>query len=449
MRSPKMTRAIVAAAALLALAPAAASATGRHPNLNAPKHSGAGGCRIDLISEPHTITSGESVQLFGQLRCPPGTNVEGQTVTVFERSRAAGKSAFQILATPTTGAAGSYSAIASGVTFDSVYYASALGARSASKLVKVAPAITTGVVGKSTDAQLFTGRRNSVVFTGMVNPEDSGAELVLQRENSTSVEEWHAIQFAHVNEGDKYTFTHTFVVPGDANVRVVVRPHSKFTVRGISESLSFEISQAENEHLTINSESDPISYGQPAKISGILKEGANQKVTLFSRPRGSSTFTKVGEATTNGSGEYSFIEEPHQNTIYRVSGLGRNSSALFEGVKYVLTAGVSSKTVQAGQSLTFSGTVTPGAGHVVYLERENTYGHGFHVVETATVGETSTYSITHFVFGAGTQVFRVKVPGNPENQSVSSELFKEEVTPAPLGSLQPAPLGKPLSEGQV
>jgi hypothetical protein len=449
MRSPKLTQAVVAAAALLALAPATASGAGRHPHLNAPKHPGTGGCRIDLISEPHTITSGESVQLFGQLRCPGSTSTEGKTVTVFERARTAGKSTFQALATATTGAGGSYSAIASNVTADSVYYASALGARSASKLVKVAPAVTTSVVGKSPDAQLFTGRRNSVVFTGTVSPGDAGAELVLQRENSTSIEEWHAIQFAQVNEGEKYTFTHTFVVPGDANIRVVVRADGKFTVRGISESLSFEISQAENEHLTINSESDPISYGQSTKISGTLKEGASQKVTLFSRPRGSSTFTKVGEATTDGSGEYSFLVEPHQNTIYRASGLERTSAALFEGVKYVLTAGVSSRTVQAGQSLTFSGTVTPGEGHVVYLERENAYGHGFHVVDAATVGAKSTYSITHFVFGAGPQVFRVKVPGNPENQSVSSELFKEEVTPAPLGSLQPAPPSKSPSEGQV
>ena len=43
--------------------------------------------------------------------------------------------------------------------------------------------------------------------------------MVLQRENSTSVEEWHSIQRGVVGEGGKYSITHKFVIPGEANLR--------------------------------------------------------------------------------------------------------------------------------------------------------------------------------------------------------------------------------------
>jgi len=459
MRSPKLTYAIAATAAMLALSPAAASAAGRHPHLNASRHSGAGGCRIDVFSEPSTITSGEAVQVFGMLRCQPGTNAEGQTVTVFARPRKAGKSAFQTLGTTTTGAGGSYSIIDSNVTSDTVFYASALGARSANKQTRVAPQVTLAAVGHAADSQLRTGVRNRVVFSGAVSPADAGAQLVLQRENAVSTEEWHAIQFGVVGEGGTYSLVHTFRIPGDANIRVLVRRGGKFSVRGISESLSFEISQAENPLLTINALPDPISSGQSVTISGTLKGASKKQVTLLSRPHGPlSPFTKVAEMTTNDNGEYSFVEEPHQNTIYHVTGEGVTSAALFEGVKYVLvasvkyppTANVTAKATPAGQPLIFSGTVTPDhPGHVVYLERENAFGGGFHVADVGTVTETSTYSITHYLFGNGKQVYRVRVPGDPENQAVSSELFDEEVTPAPLGSLQPVPASRQPDEGQL
>ena len=127
------------------------------------------------------------------------------------------------------------------------------------------------------------------------------------------------------------------------------------------------------------------------------------------------------------------------------------SATLFEGVKYAFTAGVSATTVQAGQPLTFSGIVTPNHfGQVVYLERQNASGGGFHVVDVGTVTLGSTYSITHYLFGFGKEVFRLKVPGNLENQGVSSSPpFAIEVTPAPVGALRPVPPSKLPQEGKV
>jgi hypothetical protein len=114
------------------------------------------------------------------------------------------------------------------------------------------------------------------------------------------------------------------------------------------------------------------------------------------------------------------------------------SAALYEGVKDVLTAAVSQSTIQASQALAFTGTVAPDhTGHIVYLERQNVGNGNFHVVEVATVGAGSAYSIAHTVYEPGTKVFRVRIPGGPENEGAASVPFTIQVTPAPASSLTP------------
>jgi hypothetical protein len=449
MRSIKLRPALAAAALSLALAPSAALAA-KHSKPNAHRHASPAGCHLTIFAEPRVVTGGEPVQVFGQVGCPgAGASAISQAVTIYERSK--GTPGFKVVGTATTGPGGFYSMIPPTVTTDSFFYARAVGARSANRPVRVAPQVTLATPPTAPDgAQLRTGKRNAVTFAGSVSPADAGAEVLLQRENSASFEEWVPIQRGVVSPGGTFSMSHRFIVPGDANIRVIVRPHGNFSVRGVSNTLSYEISQAQNPKLTLNASADPISYGQPVTLSGILAGGANQKVTLLSHPRGQKAFTKVTEATTNGSGEYTFAEKPLQNTYYRVTSGAINSAVLFEGVKYVLTAAVSATTIPAGQSLTFSGTVTPDhVGHVVYLERENLFGGGFHVADVGTVTSASTYSIGHFVFGSGKQVFRIKVPGDPENQAISSTPFAIVVTPSPAALLHPAPAGKLPGEGKV
>jgi hypothetical protein len=447
MRSIKLTAAVAAAATLLMLAAAGASARPL-----GHKHAGAGGkCRIDLLAEPHMITSGESVEVFGQLLCLTGTT-EGQTVTVYGHS--VGSPGLKVFGTATTTAGGFYSLVQSDVTTDSFYYASALGARSATRVVHVAPVVTLG--GPSEKLTLYTGFRNRVTFTGAVSPADAGAQLALQRENAASSEEWHTIQLGAVGPGGVYAVVHTFVAPGDANIRVVVRRHGKFSVRGISNTLSYGISQRENPSLTVDTTAYSTPYGSPVTLSGVLASGAGKTVTLDARTFGKG-LAPVATTTTTAGGDYTFVVTPLQNTAYQASGGGVKSAVLFEGVKYILTAASPVNTVQAGQPLTFSGTVTPGGSGetIVYLERENASGGGFHVVDVGTVvpGPTpqsaGTYSITDYVFGTGKAVFRVKVPGNPDNQQVSSQTFPVEVTQAPPGSLKPVVQPKVPSEGTV
>lgn len=446
MRSTKITSALAAVAALAALAPAGAAAANKHIG-QLKHHAAPGRCHVSLFAEPHIVTNGESAQLFGQLLCPGGTVTSGLPVTVYEHS--VGQPGFHVIGTPSTGAGGFYSIVTPTVAANSTFYASAGSSRSATRAIKAAPLVT--FEGPSQNAQLLTGKRNVVTFKGTVKPEDRGAEIVLQREASTSVEEWHAIQRGTVGEGGAYSITHKFVIPGDANLRVVVRPHNRVSFRGVSETRSYVISQAENPNLTLESSQDPIPFGQTITLSGAVKAGANQQLTLLARKRiPGAPFTPIAKTTSGNEGKYSFTQAPQENTSYRVTGGGVSSAVLFEGVKYVLTAGASAGTVQSGQIVTFSGTVTPiRTGHVVYLERENLVGGGFHVVDVGTVGTDGKYSIPHTTFGQGKQVYRVKVPGDPANQAVSSSTFTVEVTPAPGQALRPVAPPKLPGEGQV
>jgi hypothetical protein len=443
MRSTKMTSALGAVAALAVLAPAGAVAA--HPHVG--KRSHPGNCHVSMYAEPRQVTDGETAQLFGQFVCPSGATTSGQTVTVYEHS--VGSPGFQVLGTPATGAGGFYSILAPALTRDANFYARVAGARSATKPIKVAPLVVLN--GPTENTQLLTGKHNVVTFTGTVTPADQGATVVLQREQKTSSEEWHAIQFGTVGAGGVFTIVHKFVIPGDANIRVVVRRQNRATTRGISNTRSYVISQAQNPNLTLESSQDPIPFGQTITLSGAIKAGANQQLTLLARKRTpGSTFTPVATTTSGSEGKYSFGQAPQENTSYRVTGAGISSAVLFEGVKYVLTAAASAGTVQSGQAVTFSGTVAPiRAGHVVYIERENQFGGGFHVVDAGTVGEDGKYSIAHTAFGQGKQVFRVKVPGDPANQAVSSATFSVTVTPAPGQALRPVPPAKLPGEGQV
>jgi hypothetical protein len=441
MRSTKLITVVAVASALLMLSPAGASA--RHPDR---KHASSplGSCRISLFAEPHAITSGESVQVFGQLQCT-GPSDEGQTVTVYQHT--AGVPAAKIAATLTTGAGGFFSLVQPNVVLDTAFYATGMGATSPTRRIRVAPVVT--VSGPSEAKPLFTGFRDRVTFNGTVSPTDTGATIVLQRENATSKEEWHLIQLGVVGPGGVYSITHDFHAPGDANLRIVVRRHGGLSVRGFSPTLSYGISQKENPNLTIHTSAYSVAYGSPVTLSGILAGGAGKVVTLESHTAGKA-FATVTTATTTPGDEYKFVVTALADTAYRVTSGGLTSTVLFEGVKYILTAGVSTKTVQSGQPVTFAGTVTPAnVGKTVYLERENPLGGGFHVADVGTVAAGGTYSITHYVFGSGKPVFRVKVPGDPSNQQTSGETFQIEVTSPKSGALKPVLQPKVPTEGTV
>src|SRR6202035_4822689 len=98
---------------------------------------------------------------------------------------------------------------------------------------------------------------------------------------------------------------HHFVVPGDANIRVVVRPR-EVNVAAATTPLSYEISQTENPRLTIETTADPLAYTQSATISGVLAGAApGTQVTLLARTLDAG-FAPLVTARTGAGGAYDF-----------------------------------------------------------------------------------------------------------------------------------------------
>jgi hypothetical protein len=455
MRTTKLFTALAATIALTV--PAAAAAAPARNLTRTHFQTPGGGCVVTLIAQPYQIASGESAQLFGRLHCVGGADT-GQTVTVYEQ--AAGTPGFTTLGTATTGTGGFYSIVAPKLTSDTAFYAGTATASSGEKVVKVAPVVT--LAGPTENSQqgnegaaLLTGPGHRVTFTGAVSPADVGAEVVLQRQNVSGgfswFEQWRAIQLGVVGPGGVYSISHVFVLPGDANLRVLVRRHRRFDIRGLSNTLSYEISQPENSSLTLKASSNPITDGQTVTLTGKVAGASGAPVTLTAHTDGSDPFSTVATTTTNGAGEYSFVQSPQTSTYYQVDSGSAKSTVQFEGVKYILTASVSTEAVHSGEPVTFSGTVTPvHAGHPVYVERMNIGPRaGFHVVDVGAVSATGTYTITDYLFGYGTGVYRVVIPGDFANQAQPSQTFTITVTGATPSLVAPLPAPALPGEGQV
>jgi hypothetical protein len=442
MRLRKLGTALVAATSLLALAPAAASAH-KHPS---PRER----CRIDIKLMPALVSAGESTEVSGQLSCGHRVSPGAQTVQLY--AHVAGTAGYVPVGSTTTEAGGAYKLTSPVEDANTSFYVRSSGAQSERRRLRVEAQVT--LTGPPEGTQIETGAPNQETFSGTVTPTtDVGARVILQRQNAVSGEEWHRIGVGQVETGGGYTIKHIFRVPGDASIRVLVRSDG-LNVPSASTPLEYEISQAQNPSLTIASSADPISYGQQVTISGVLAGATTpQTVTLLGRTVHQQGFAPIAEVSTSPGGTYSFpAQAPVNSTLYRVRAAGQKSAVLYEGVRDVLTAAASPTTLPAGQTVTFSGTVAPDhAGHVIYLERENASGSGFHVVQVGHILPGSVYSIVHQVYVPGTKVYRIDIPGGPENGRALSQPFTIQVTPAPASALTTeAPGNSSLpSEGQT
>ncbi|HEX4436283.1 MAG TPA: hypothetical protein VH061_05750 [Solirubrobacteraceae bacterium] len=451
MRSHKLTSAVMAAAAVLALA-TAGSAAARKPHHIAARHGvHAGVCRVSLNVAPRLVTTGESALAYGQGTCAAGTNA-GQTVTLYER--AAGSPGFSVVGTTTTDEHGFYQLATGALTSNTSFYTAIGTSRSHERSVRVVAVVSlTGPPEtKTLFAGIHTGRRNAVTFSGTVSPDDAGATVVLQRENAIRGNEWHRISRpVLVDTSGNFSVTHAFVVPGASSIRVLVRSNHR-NIASPSNVLSYAISQSENPSLTIESSQDPLAFGASAVIGGNVPGEPNTTLTLMGRVA-HGAYAPVATTKTDPTGKYSFpAVAPPTSTFYKVQGGGRNSSVLYEGVKYILTAAASATSVQSGQPLAFTGTVTPAkAGHTIYLERQNAAGTGFHPIAIGTVSADGSYSITRTLFAPGSYTLRVKIPGDSENGGSVSQLFGTTVTPIPSSQIPTEAPGNGTlpPEGQV
>lgn len=421
---------ISTALALALMAPAAAFAH---------RHRFRGSCRIGMQVAPHHTTAGEPIVIFGRLRCTGGGE-EGQAVQLFHHL--AGQPGFSYVQSVTTGTSGYYEiARADGVVETSRdFFVVSDGTRSRVQHVRVGAQVT--LSGPAEGSQLLTGKPNEVTFTGTVKPADAGALVVLQRQDAENGQSWHHIGTTTVTGAGTFTLPHVFIVPGDANIRVLVRSQGR-NVPSTSNVIAYEISQAQNSALTIAASSDPIVVGQSVTLAGKLAGGAaGTPVQLLAHTR-YGHFSAIAETTANAAGEYTLpAQSPLHSTFYEVKAGGQTSAVLFEGVHDTLSAEVSAASVQQGMPLSISGSVSPQhVGHVVYLQAQNASGTGFHVIQVGFLDAGSTYVLQHRFYVTGNHTVRVFIPGGPENEGAASQTFTIDVTPAPLPALAGEPEG--------
>lgn len=439
-RAALLLGAIALAAGPSLLAPSVASAQ------REGRAGAQGRCALQISVPAGDLTAGEAATVSGSLTCPTSAAAAEQTVTIYQHD--AGTPGFSVVGTTTTEASGAYRFTTEALDTNSVLYARAEGARSEHVAVELAPLVTISgppdgsllavagsraVAGVSNSGDTLS---NTVTFVGTVGPDAAGSRVVLQRESNTVEESWRPVALGEVGANGEYSIIHTFFITGTTNVRVVVRAQG--LLAGVSEALSFEIAHRQNPQLTIQASSGPLSYGQSVTLSGTAAGAAHEPLTLLASTS-QGAFAPVATVTTDASGDYAFpAQSPLQSTMYKVRAADTSSVTLSVGVRPLLTAQVTSTSVQAGEPLTFSGTIVPAhAGQAVYLKRQNSDGVGFHVAAAGALGAGGTYSIEHIVSGVGTQVFRIKVAGDGETLAVASELFKIQVMRAAEDSLEP------------
>lgn len=454
MRSTRLALLLTAAASALAIAPAGAQAR-RNGGVRVHPHA-SGPCRIKLEVPKTPIATGEKVTIVGRMICPNPEQETGKLVTMYQSQS---KAAFVAVGTATTETGGAFEVTPPIFETNSVFYATSEGAQSSRRTIRVAALVTPEPPTPPEGAHLFTrsGRghgTNTVVFAGTVNKADVGARLTLQREESTQNEEWRAIQFGTVGPGGKYVIEHNFVLPGDANIRVVVHPNP-INAPSASTPMSYEISQAEIPSFTLESETNPLAFGQSTKLKGVVAGApTGTLVTLLSHGKKAPFATATTTHTVNG-GNYEFAVTPAASTYYRATTATAHSAVVFEGVKYILTELAPTGTPQVGQPMTFSGTVLPAlSGHVVYLERQSALRLGWNVIDVGTVGapakvgEAAPFSIIH-TFGAhGPYRLRLAIPGDPVNQGAAGTPFEVNIAPTPAAAIGPLASPRLPVEGQ-
>jgi hypothetical protein len=397
------------------------------PSTRAAGHHGS--CQVSLEASSSRVIAGATVTLSGKLQCASAADLASQPLSVFQRGHASGMSQ---VATASSEADGSFQVADLTVTANTTFIARAPGGHRARVTVKVAPLIT---LSGPTGAQLATrtgaapgARHNRFTFTGTVTPVAAGERVTLQREYGATDEQWHPIAFTHVQEDGSFSISHGFRTPGEVSVRVVIHP--KGEIAGSSEPLTYMVAQAQNPQLTIASSADPISSGQPVKITGVALGASVHSVKLLARTPG-HPFATVAEVATGEGGAYEFTVSPAQSTTYRVSSATALSTPLFEGVKYDLTLSTPPSSVAAGSPLLLTGTLLPAhAGQLVFLERENESGTGFRLLDSAIVAADGSYSIAHSFTRLGSWTLRVRVPADTESLGSTSAPFALTVTAA-------------------
>lgn len=409
----------------------------------APRHNHG----LTINATPNPVIAGDAVLIYGRLE---GSNPGGQKIVLYHRVNPA--SQFTIVSITTTAPTGFYefSRLPEVVESDRSWFVRApllpgnIHSRAMHERVWATISLTARTLTADTNHQ--------IVFTGHVDPNHAGERVFLQEQGGLSGDDWTTLKSGRLGSGSSFAIPYTFRVPGTREMRVAFRGDDR-NMRTVSDAVTVTLQQTEKPDFTISSSAPIIPEGSSATISGVLSlpgtttPDPNVSVTLWQR-EGPLTpghvFTPAGAPVLTGrDGRYSFTVTPQHNTEYLVRTTyvppaRRQSSVLFEGVRDIVTINASSNTSAVGQSVTFSGGVTPDkAGHLIELQRLGADGD-FHTVASHRVDVSSAYTFVWTFGSPGPKTFRVHIPGGPENVGVNSASEVITVALPPVSTLPSA-----------
>jgi hypothetical protein len=383
---------------------------------------------LTIAAVPNPIPAGEGVLIFGYLTPAPASP---QTIVLFHHI-AGSHSGFTPVQTTKTGPGGLYEFVRAEGIVDT----------NRSWFVREAdhPGVHSRTIHERVEAlvslsanRTIVETNHPVVFSGQVLPEiHAGERVLLQEQMGLSGDDWVTIKRGRLGLDSRYMITYRWLRPGVRDLRVVFRG-DKRNIRGESDVVTLVVQQAQNPDFTIAATpADIIPEGSSLRISGVLDmagtatpEG-NTSVTLLGHGY-KQPFTAIQTTTTASDGSYHFDLTgglaPAHNEVYIVrtaSAPHRHTALLFEGVRDVVTINASSSTAKVGDTVTFTGSVSPNKnGHVIYLQRLGEDGD-WHTIETGFVDPSSNYQFTWEFGEPGTKMFRARVPGGPENVGAAS-----------------------------
>jgi len=401
----------------------------------APHHNDG----LTIAATPDPITAGEGVLIYGQLK---GPNNVGKRIWLFHRINPAAH--FTLISVTRTRADGLYEFVrADGVVMSNrnwfVLGPDNTHSRTLHELVSANVTLSASTA-TTTTAQ-------PVTFSGTISPAHAHQRVLLQQQNSVSGNGWQTIASGYTTGASAYSITHRFRSAGSYTLRAFF-PNDPRNVASQSAAINLTVQQEQNPSFTINGSAPTVVNGQSVSITGTLYAAGstttaqpNVPITLYGR-QGTGAMRAIESGTTDNSGNYSFTQIPLHNMTYRVqtgNGKPAKTAELYVGVQDVVVASLSAPTVTVGSSVKVSGTVTPDhAGHVIYLQEENSAGKWVDV-QAAVVNGASQFQFAYTAGETGAVNLRVQITGGPWNVGgVSTGLALTVNGTAPVSSLPPA-----------
>jgi phospholipase C len=175
---------------------------------------------------------------------------------------------------------------------------------------------------------------------------------------------------------------------------------------------------------SIASAPDPSLAGERVQVFGrVPGTRRGTAVRLYRQLPSGHRFRRVAVTTTNRRGVYVFRRTPgrlYTNRRFYVVARRRGSVTIRQAVRALVTVSASSPTVSPGQSVTFSGHVTPNhAGESVLLEELRPDGTWF-VLASAPLDAASDYAAGTQLATEGTFTFRAVLGSDSRNVLSSS-----------------------------